>query len=249
MDKIVGVFITCVLCTNCAWGYVTENVVAGCNGPMIINAVFQKSTYQCNAGYYLPAGAEKCQICPENYTCPGGTYDFDESKSQGLIFDALITENVPNGCKIELSGKSLVAIYIPTDYSCDAGYYLPANQVECTICKQNNYCPGGIYSFDETIDQGIASCPDDLYAPNGMWEFGQCGRILNIGTNMMYLRSEKKTEPSLNVDINNDGNPDFFANMSIDNVYINSDADKSLKIKYNDIVYSVYDDTIYGNTY
>lgn len=29
----------------------------------------------CDAGYYLPAGGEQCEVCPSGSYCPGGTYD------------------------------------------------------------------------------------------------------------------------------------------------------------------------------
>ena len=77
-----------------------------------------------------------------------------------------------------------------------------------------------------------------------MWELAQCGRILHIGDNIVYLRSIKKTEPSLNIDIDNDGIPDFFGNMTTSDTVMTNGATKSFKVKYNSQTYSIYDDSV-----
>ena len=68
----------------------------------------------------------------------------------------------------------------------------------------------------------------------GADEAGDCGRVLNIGSQKIYLRSDKKTDRALNVDIN--GNV-FYGNMS-------TTIDGPLKINYNGTTYSVYDDSM-----
>ena len=127
---------------------------------------------------------------------------------------------------------------------CGAGKYLPSHWYQCESCPENNYCVGGTYSYSESIASGATQCPNNLYSPAGMSSADQCGRILHIGDNVVYLRSVKKTTPSLNVDIDNDGIADFFGNMTISDVVMNSDTDKKLKIQFGGQTYSVYDDTV-----
>ena len=38
----------------------------------------------CKAGYYLPKNTHTCTICPKNKYCPGGTFDFNATKDQGI---------------------------------------------------------------------------------------------------------------------------------------------------------------------
>ncbi len=123
-------------------------------------------------------------------------------------------------------------------YNCDAGYYLPANIDGCTICPQNYACPGGEYTFNENINQGIMSC-ESYFSPIGS---GVCyPHILHVGDDNLYLKTTKLTTPSLNLKI---GDQIFYANMTKSDVSINSETERRLKINYNGNVYSVCDDTI-----
>ena len=125
--------------------------------------------------------------------------------------------------------------------SCDAGEYFAAHDYKCSICPENNYCSGGTYPYSETITSGATQCPNNLYSPIGSSSIDQCGRILHIGEDMLYLRSVKQTTPSLNVKI---GNDIFYGNMTINDVPMNTNTERKLKLRFNDITYSVYDDTV-----
>ena len=128
--------------------------------------------------------------------------------------------------------------------TCGPGFYLAANSTECEVCSLNSYCVGGTYQFNESVAQGIISCPNNWYSPAGMSSIDQCGRILHIGDNVVYLRSVKKTTPSLNIDIDNDGIADFFGNMTTNDVVMNSGTERKLKLQYGGQTYSVYDDSV-----
>ena len=132
------------------------------------------------------------------------------------------------------------AVFEPITYNCAAGYYLPADGIECVICPSNNKCIGGTYTFNETIAQGIELCPNNTpYAPTGS---DRCyPYILHVGDNNIYLKSPKQTTPSLNIKLNGDI---FYANMTIVPTYMNKDSEHYLKVKYNDTIYHVCDDTI-----
>ena len=45
-----------------------------------------------------------------------------------------------------------------TNVKCDPGQYLPKNSETCTLCQENSYCPGGLFSKSSTSDQGIYAC-------------------------------------------------------------------------------------------
>ena len=170
-------------------------------------------------------------------------------RDESVNFNVLNQSNIVGGCNQSLlypngEDSTMRALFEPKTYDCDVGYYLPANTDGCTICPENSYCSGGTYTFNETENQGITSCPDGLFAPNGMWQESQCGRILHLGDEIVYLRSEKVTTPSLNIDVDGDGTPDFFGNMTTANVYMHNGSNRQLNIQFNNQTYSVYDDTI-----
>ena len=210
--------------------------------PVNMNAIYEKNRYTCSSGYYLPANADTCAVCPTGGYCNGGTFSFNPNEFQGL-FLANMSTTINNICADNFP-SNMYATYEKNRYTCSPGYYLPANAVACTICPANSYCPGGTYTFDETTTQGITPCASGLYAPPGMWESAQCGRILHIGENVLYLRATKKTTPSLNVDINGDGIPDYFGNMSTADVPMHTGTTTHLKVEYNNITYSICDDTV-----
>ena len=111
---------------------------------------------------------------------------------------------------------------------CPGGYYSEGGTVyECTPCGTESYCSAG---FQNMCMDGLSTIG---YGP-GADEEGDCGRILHVGNNKIYLRSEKKTTPSLNVKI---GNLTLYGNMS-------TSVDAPLKITSGSTTYSVYDDSM-----
>lgn len=63
-----------------------------------------------------------------------------------------VTENVPSGCR---TGMSINAVFEANTYTCQSGYYLPANAISCQACPAGYTCPGGNFTFDENTTQGI----------------------------------------------------------------------------------------------
>ena len=152
-------------------------------------------------------------------------------------------------CNVNVFGVTggnvkFVAVFEPTEYDCAPGFFLGANETLCTVCPENNYCPGGKYVFSETVIQGINPCPDGLVAPAGMFEVAQCGRRFHVDGAVLYLRKTNKTKPSLLFDMDGDGRADFYANLTTADTAMNKDTDKKLKVSVDGVVYSVYDDTI-----
>ena len=126
---------------------------------------------------------------------------------------------------------------------CGAGEYLPTHWFQCEQCPENNYCPGGTYTYNGN-SQGATQCPTGLFAPSGMWEAAQCGRILHVGDGFVYLRATKKTAPSLHLDLDHDGVADYFGNMTTLDVPMSRGTQRKLKVRYNNTTYSIYDDSV-----
>lgn len=46
---------------------------------------FEPATYVCDAGYYLPADATECVVCPINNYCVGGAFQYNTNIPQGIM--------------------------------------------------------------------------------------------------------------------------------------------------------------------
>ena len=140
---------------------------------------------------------------------------------------------------------------------CVAGTYLPANatptDTECQICEEDSYCPGYDYYSDEGFtpsdyDQGIESCTDGMRSPMGTKSFLDCGYIMHVGNDVMYLSQKKQTgSPSLAVQW---GSNKAYASMSpvpSDTSLakpITSGSNVKLHVKYKNVEYTVHDNTV-----
>ncbi len=233
-----------------------SNVPNGCssglNTDTYILATFTPNQYQCNSGYYVPANNDGCVMCPEYYDCNGGNFTFNETDTQGAKFKTFITSDIKNGCRTDFTKSinntaNISPVFTPNVHTCLPGYYLPANTDGCVECPENNYCVGGIYTFNETETQGIAPCPESHpYAPVGMWAESQCGRKLYVDGEYLYLHKSPAapTEHRLYVRVNDNV---YSANMTTVPTVINRDSARFLKVMYNSTEYYVCDDTTYKN--
>ena len=210
----------------------------------------------------LPYASGKYCYCQlDGYTPSGGN---SQSLSAPWVFNHVYDGNCPNYCAANcalylrsdgtnaLAFRAAVFGLIPagpascetTIYNCAAGTYLPHGTETCVTCLANHYCPGGGYTYSTTLDGGITACPSGMFAPAGMSESAQCGRILHIGDATMYLRTVKKTIPSLNIDINNDGVPDFFGNITTTQTGISKGGSNMFKVNNGGTTYYIHDDSI-----
>lgn len=64
-------------------------------------------------------------------------------------------QNTPNACNFIANSVYFIAEYEPIEYTCNAGYYLPANHEGCVQCPSIYTCAGGTFSFNKKVSQGI----------------------------------------------------------------------------------------------
>ena len=167
----------------------------------------------------------------------------------GIFSDTGLDTSCPSGTTQFTTGfegdwSGHVACATTAPQVCPLGEYLPPAHNSCTACPENSYCLGGTFSFNGTTPQGATACATGLYSPVGSTESAQCGHILHIGDEVLYLRSTKITPHALHVDVDHDGVADFFGNMTTADVVMHAGSEHKLKVKLDGVIYSIYDDTV-----
>lgn len=72
-----------------------------------------------------------------------------------VLADGLLMSDIPNGCSPVLNNAPyLVATFTPNQYTCNPGYYLPANNAGCVACPGIYDCSGGTFYFNPYINHG-----------------------------------------------------------------------------------------------
>ena len=178
------------------------------NGTLYVEDPYKLSSLckVCSVGSYSPGGdVKECTACLDNYTTSG---------------TALTDHDSASDCKIYCDGGSYIAVANATQCSnVGAGYWAPSSTIPQGSVGSRTACESGL----TTIGFGA-----------GADESGDCGRVLNVGDEKIYLRSTKKTTPSLNISINGDV---FYGNMS-------TATRGALRINSGGTTYSVYDDSM-----
>ena len=75
-------------------------------------AVYEVNTYTCAPGEYLPASTFGCVSCPNGFSCPGGTFEFNVDEFQGLSFESVPNNTINNVCAANFP-KKMYAVYEP----------------------------------------------------------------------------------------------------------------------------------------
>ena len=175
-----------------------------------------------------------CQITSNNTACTG-TAVCATNKYSDARASVCISCNTADGYGNSGTTAASHAGQASCKVTCSGGQYVPTAGGGCVNVGVGYWGDGGTVSETATLARN--SCEFGLTTIGsgaGADEAGDCGRVLNIGSQKIYLRSEKKTDRALNVDIN--GNV-FYGNMS-------TTIDGPLKINYNGTTYSVYDDSM-----
>ena len=216
---------TCAKCSTLGGGLYTKSVagnktdntvcyvqISVTAGKYIVNNT-NASLTTCPAGSYCSGGNIYWPNTGNITTCPTGYTD----GGTGLY--------AQNQCKT----------------TCGAGQCLPTANGQCTNAGVGNWSAGGVVAYGSTLT--CNACGNDMTTIGygyGADEAADCGRILHVGANHVYLRSVKKTTPSLNVKI---GDTVFYGNMSTTATNMSDGISQKLKMKYGNATYSVYDDS------
>lgn len=72
--------------------------------------------------------------------------------------------NTQNACGIEPA--VIVAQFTPRTYTCEVGYYLPANTDGCRPCPSGYTCLGGTFEGNSTQSQGLVRVSDTTTTMN-----------------------------------------------------------------------------------
>ncbi len=198
--------------------YTSTGTIGGNNCPWI-----------CIDGYYRDGN--KCVVCPNDMNCIGGTIVCPvgtyRSGNTCLICPTGYTDAPTSGaqsineCKIKCNGGTYIAT--STTATCQnvgVGYWINENYTNYGDIGIRNECNGGMTTIG--------------YGP-GADEDTDCGRKLHFGNHVIHLRSNKKTTPSLVVQY---GQNLLYANTSSETV-------GHLRMKINETIYSIYDDSMY----
>ena len=120
--------------------------------------------------------------------------------------------------------------------TCSEGQYVATAGAGCVNVGTGYYGAGGTVSQNGTL--GRNQCPVGLTTIGygaGADEAGDCGRVMHMGENKLYLRSTKKTTPSLNVKV---GDTTYYGNMT------SGTTKGKLRVKSGTTTYSVHDDSM-----
>ncbi len=118
------------------------------------------SNIRCDAGYYLPSGADSeddCELCDAGYMCPGNNLKYKCGPRGYSEGGAPQCSTCPDGQMADNANKSCEDGLIEVQ----AGYYLMANTIIPEPCPSTDkFCPGGRWKkYSE--DQGAFDCPFD----------------------------------------------------------------------------------------
>ena len=164
-------------------------------------------TSVCATNTYSSAKASACTACAtaQGYTNSGNTAAAHAELAS---------------CKATCSGGQYVATAGAGCVNVGTGYYGAGGTVGQNATLARNQCPVGL----TTIGYGA-----------GADEAGDCGRVMHMGENKLYLRSTKKTTPSLNVKV---GDTTYYGNMT------SGTTKGKLRVKSGATTYSVHDDSM-----
>ena len=123
------------------------------------------NSYTCASGTFLPAAATTCASCPTGWTCAGGTFDFNRTEFQGLVKNSTyIAGNENNVCASNYASR-IYAVFTPIQYTCQSGYFFPADSEACAPCPAGYTCPGGTFFYHKLQAQGLTRV-DSAYTAN-----------------------------------------------------------------------------------
>ncbi len=212
------------------------------------------------ATYTDVTGATKCTTCPTatkyadalarySYYNTGTIGDHTTKTKCQAVFNSTIDHGtlVNDACYLgsdddygtSTSNGASTCWLLKDGLSCDGGYYNKSQYASTRATVLSNACIAvGAGYWSATGDLTRTQCGTGLTTIGygaGADEAGDCGRILSYGNKTVYLRSVRKTTPSLNVWM--DGRT-YYGNAAAGNV------SGRIRVRRGDATYSVYDDSM-----
>lgn len=214
--------------------------------------VCSASSITCDPTQYLPAGATVCVDCIAGGYCPGGTFTYNPNLVQGITVCAANTYSNAAAAQCtacltvngyQNSGDEFAdhAYESSCKTTCAVGQCVATARAACANVGTTGWATGGNVPQGNTLACNV--CPTGEMTIGygvGANESGDCGRVLHVGDSQLYLRSDRKTDKTLNFKI---GTKVYYANMSTDNIGVSHGATKALKLRFNNTTYSAYDDS------
>ena len=179
----------------------------------------------CDAKYYLKTATDtNCTGAGTGYWSAAGELTRTRCPTNYRSGGAASSQS---GCKTKCADGAYVATAKAACVNVGSGYYAATHTVAYgKTSSVRGQCADGL----TTIGYGA-----------GANEEGDCGRVLNVDGEKLYLRSTKKTEHALHVRVGEDV---FYGNMDTSSKVISEGATNKLRIRYNDTVYYVHDDSV-----
>lgn len=199
---------------------ITSCFISNVNGDWWMFERENKGYWRSNGKCYYGANKRYTTCTSPKYfsECFTG-YFIDDSKS--------FAPGHTNNCSPCAAGTYTEAVFYDPLIGVNTSYQY---QTSCTPCATNTYSTTPM----ATSASACLSCPSGLLSPSGSDEAADCGRKLHFGPDQLYLRSVKKTTPSLTINI---GGSNYYGNMSTGSV-------GTLRINSGGITYSVFDDSM-----
>lgn len=202
-------------------------------------ARWTQNSITCDPGKFYDASEADCAECPAGSYCPGGTFSGDAD-------DGINT--CPTPYTSDAGQDAQTDCYI----TCGPGKYKSSTTAtSCANVGANYWGAGGKAYYGSTLGRhkcgkitGIDGIQKQLQTTGsgvGANEAGDCGLALHIGTDILRLRSSKKTTPSLNFNYSGNNGADLFLNLSTNASPMTST--QNFKMNYGGTLYYGCDDT------
>lgn len=212
------------------------------------------------ATYAANAGQASCTPCPTAVAYPGSVLGYYWDTTGLHVTDqgchaTIVNPTISNGslsssiCYLDKNGDYGTADALrgswgcevrSPELKCDGGYYTTNTSTHFAYrslqALATNVCVdvgAGYWSADDALTR--TACATGLTTigyGTAANEADDCGRILHAGDNQIYLRSEARTSPALNVKV---GDTTFYGALS-------TSLSGALKVKNGSTTYSVVND-------
>lgn len=205
----------------------------------ILYARWTQNSITCDPGEFYDASEADCAECPAGSYCPGGTFSGD-------------TDDGINTCPTAYTSDAGQDAQTDCYITCGPGKYKSSTTAtSCADVGANYWGAGGKAYYRSTLGRhkcgkitGVDGIQKQLQTTGsgvGANEAGDCGLALHIGTDILRLRSSKKTTPSLNFNYSGNNGADLFLNLSTNASPMTST--QNFKMNYGGTLYYGCDDT------